>query len=114
MRNMVHQVDVMEPATATDDYNQPSGQPTVYIPKVPCSIEPLNSSEVTLARQINATHLYKVRFYGDPKKPIKHTQHLRQKTAVNPDKYRRLEIGSAIDLDQNGLKWELIVGEVVE
>lgn len=105
MRNMKHQVDVMEPATAPDEFNQPAGQDTVYIPKVPCSIEPLSTRELETARQIGGTATHKVMMYGNPAKPIKHTMYLNFQG-------RKMNISEAKDVDMNGLVWELIVGEV--
>jgi head-tail adaptor len=106
MKNMHHQVDVMEPATSPDDFNQPAGVDTVYLPKVPCSIEPLNTRELEQARQLQADATHKVCFYGDPSKPIKHGQYLRFGS-------RQLHIASALDLKMNGEQWELLVGERV-
>jgi hypothetical protein len=117
MKRMQHQVDIMEPASALDDRGQDGATDTVYLAKVPCSIEPINAAESEIAHQIQANRTYKVQFYGNPKKPIKHGQWLRLKTAKSdayPNGFRRLEIGSAVDVKMNGTEWELICGETVE
>jgi head-tail adaptor len=106
MKRMSHQVDVMEPATATDDRGQDGASDTVYFPAVPCSIEPIDSSETEVAHQLQATRTYKVKFYGNPDKPISHRHWLRWGE-------RRLEIGSAKDVNMNGQQWELVCGESV-
>lgn len=111
---MVHQVDVMNPPDSIDDRGQEVGQDSIYLPKVPCSIEPLTTREQEVARQTYATATYKVTFYGNPKKPITHRHWLRQKSVSNPSEYRRIEIGSALDVRQNGELWECLCGEVVE
>jgi SPP1 family predicted phage head-tail adaptor len=107
MKRMQHQVDIMEPASALDDRGQDGASDTVYLAKVPCSIEPINAAESEIAHQIQANRTYKVQFYGNPKKPITHRHWLRYQN-------RRLEIGSAVDVKMNGTEWELICGETVE
>jgi head-tail adaptor len=102
---MRHTVDIMEPATALDDRGQENGD-TVYLAGIPCSIEPLSTREQEAARQIYADATYRVKFYGDPKKPITHRHWLRWGE-------RRLEIGSAVDVRMNGTEWECVCGEVV-
>jgi head-tail adaptor len=99
-------VDIMEPATAMDDFNQPAGQDSVYLPKIPCSIEPLSTRELETARQLGGTATHKVTMYGKPGKPIKHTQYLNFMG-------RKLNISEAKDVHMNGTVWELIVGEVM-
>jgi hypothetical protein len=102
-----HQVDVMEPPTSISDRGQEEGVDTVYMAKVPCSIEPTTAAETEIAHQMQAARTYTVKFYGDPKKPITHRHWLRYLGT------RRLEIGSAIDVNMNGTEWELICGESV-
>jgi SPP1 family predicted phage head-tail adaptor len=104
---LIHQVDIMEPASALDDRGQDGATDTVYLAKVHCSIEPINAAESEIAHQIQANRTYKVQFYGNPKKPITHRHWLRYLG-------RRLEIGSAVDVKMNGTEWELICGETVE
>jgi len=99
-------VDVMEPATALDDRGQDGASDTVYLAKVPCSIEPINAAENEIAHQMQANRTYKVKFYGNPSKPITHRHWLRHLG-------RRLEIGSAVDVKMNGTEWELVCGETV-
>lgn len=114
MKRMVHQVDVMEPPSNKDDRGQEQGQDAVYMAKVPCSIEPLTTRELETARQTYAAATYMVKMYGKPSLPITHRHWLRQKSVSKPGEYRRLEIGSALDVKQNGTEWELTCGEVVE
>lgn len=102
-----HRVDIMTPATAMDDRGQEVGQDAVYLAGIPCSIDPINTRELDAARQIYAAATYKVKLYGDPKKPISHRHYLNWMG-------RRLEIGSAVDVKANGTEWELICGEVVQ
>ncbi len=113
MRNLIHQVDVMEPPTATDDRGQEAGIDLVYLAKVPCSIEPINTRELEAARQIYSLATHRVQFYGSPKQPITHRHWLRQKMVSDPTKFRRLEIGSAVDTKQNGTEWDCLCSEVV-
>lgn len=107
MKAKRHVVHVMQPPTeAHDSRGQTQGQDTIYLKNVPCSIEPLSSQEQIVAHQVYADATHRVEMYGDPKKPIT-TSHWLNRLG------RRLEIGSAIDVHQNGTYWRLLVSEAV-
>lgn len=106
MKNMRHVVNVMRPTESLEGHGAIEGKPTIYIPKVPCSIETLSGQELERARQLVSTATHKVEMYGDPKKPLKRTDFL-------DFEGRTLEIGQILDKNQNGVELELICGEEV-
>jgi hypothetical protein len=75
---------------------------------VPCSLETLPGRESETANQTHGIRLYRVMFYGDPSKPITSAHWLR---ITQNGTVRRLEIGDAQDIRQNGEVYELICGE---
>ncbi|HUQ68745.1 MAG TPA: head-tail adaptor protein [Planctomycetaceae bacterium] len=102
-----HVVNVMKPAENSNTRGQPTGEDEVYIKDVPCSIEPLGGRESEIARQVFESATAKVKFYGDPNRPISRSHYLQFGS-------RRLEIGDVKDVEQNGIVIELLVGEVVD
>lgn len=104
MKNLRHQCDVMEPPKPTDENGQAVGLPATILRGVPCSIEQLSGREGDVAHQTYGFAVTKVKFYGDPKKPIKSHYYLQVGA-------RRLEIADFNDVHQNGQEYELLCGE---
>lgn len=104
MRNLRHQCDVMEPPSPQDENGQVAGLPTVILSKVPCSIEQLSGREGEVAHQTYGFAVTKVKFYGDPRKPLK--SHYFLKVGE-----RTLHIADFNDVHQNGVEYELLCGE---
>jgi head-tail adaptor len=94
----------MQPPGTQGDYGEEKGQEQVYLRNWPCSIEPLPGRESETANQTHGIRLYRVMLDGDPAKPITSAHWLRIGN-------RRLEIGDAQDIRQNGEVYELICGE---
>lgn len=95
----------MEPSTTTDENGQPIGHPKVIMASVPCSIEQLSGREGEIAHQTRGFAVTRVKFWGDPSKPIKPHYFLRVDG-------KRLEISDINDLHRNGEEYELLCGEV--
>lgn len=108
MKNMRHVVNVMRPAKKTADYGETQGKPELVMENWPCSIETLSGREVETARQTVATATYRVKGYGNPKKPIDASCYLVRLPITTPE--TRLEIGFVKDRQQNGIDLELICG----
>ena len=99
-----HIVNILRPTAALGPDGQPQGQDTVWLSAVPCSIEAIAGSEPEVGGQQIATTTYRVEMYGDPEKPLKHSDYLMFGT-------RRLNINQIDDLHQNGQQLTLICGE---
>lgn len=105
MKNMRFQCDVMEPPPTTDDNGQPIGKPTAVMRGIPCSIEQLSGREGEIAHQTRGFAVTRVKFHGDPRKPIKPHYFLQVGD-------KRLEISDINDVRRNGEEYELLCGEV--
>lgn len=105
MRNLRHIVTVKRPRQGNlGTRGQKQGEDETIYAEWPCSIETLSGSEAELARQNFPTASLSVAGYTDPAKPIKATDYLLLGT-------RRINVGFVNDVDQMGLKAELICGE---
>lgn len=101
--NKRHIVNVMRPSQATDDHGQPLPA-TYHWANVPCSIETIGGSEPEAGGQQQAITTYRVEMYGDPTKPLKHSDYLTLGS-------RTLNIQAIDDKQQNGTQLTLICGE---
>lgn len=100
-----HRADIYEPSGELDGRGQVRSF-SLYLEKVPCSVDDLAGKEYEIARSLYADAKLKVGMYGDPKKPINTTHRL----TVN--KTRTLQVGYVKDLNQNGVELELYCSEV--
>lgn len=113
-KNMRHRVNVMRPTEATDEYGATKGKAEIVMENWPCSIEKLSGREVETARQTVPTATYRVKGYGDPRKPIGPGCYLlRLPLAANEEEQMRMEIGFVKDVNLNGIELELICGEEI-
>jgi hypothetical protein len=105
MKDLRHRCDVMEPPRPTDENGHAVGSPTTILANVPCSIEQLSGREGDVAHQTRGFAVTRVKFYGDPRKPIKSHYYLQVGE-------RKLEIADVNDVQQNGREYELLCGEM--
>lgn len=103
MRNLRHIVNVHRPTQALDSRGQANND-TVYWRDVPCSIEAISATEGEAGGQQQAVTTYKVEMYGNPLKPLKHSDWLKWGS-------RKLNIEAIDDTKQNGEQLVLTCGE---
>ena len=97
-------VNVMRPTKAQGPDGQPQGQDEVWRAEVPCSIETIAGTQPEVGGQQRAITTYTVEMYGNPDKPMKHSDYLLWQG-------RRLNIADIADERQNGVQLTLICGE---
>lgn len=111
---MRHRATVMRPSEALSDGGQTQSA-NVLLRDVPCSIEHLSGREAELVHAQFPEASLKVECYGDPNKPIRHTDWL-EVLGVGRDSsgqpvIRKLHISDIQDRDQNGILLTLFCGE---
>jgi head-tail adaptor len=99
-----HQVDVYLPSTALDARGRRTGDPTLVLAGLPCSIEQLSALELIRAQKIWAEATHRVRCYQDPSNPLTERNYLLWGTVV-------LNIGAVVDADNTGIEVECLCKE---
>lgn len=110
MKGLRHQCDVMEPPKSWGTVGERIGKSKVYGPyrDVPCSVDDVTGTENQIANQTTGTKTFRVKTQsGHPKFPITNQHWIRWQGRI-------LNIADAKDIDQNGLKYDLLCGEVLD
>lgn len=95
---------IKRPSTTKGVKGQRTGNDTIVLRDVPCSIETLSGRELEIARQTVADATHRVRIWADPDNPIATTDYLVFGS-------RTLRIGHYDDPEQQGLEWVLLCSE---
>jgi head-tail adaptor len=101
-----HQVSIYRPATGKTSRGQRTGDPTLLLADVPCSVETLSGLELIRGRKQLADATHQVRMWADPDTPITPRDYLVFGS-------RTLHIGHVHDVEQLGIVWELLCREEV-
>jgi head-tail adaptor len=99
-----HQVDVYLPSTTLDGRGRRTGDPTLILSGLPCSIEQLQALELIRAQKIWAEATHRVRCLQDPLNPLSERHYLLFGTVV-------LNIGAIVDADNTGIEVECLCKE---
>lgn len=99
-----HQADLKLPSTSVDSLGQRTGADSTILADVPCEIVQLTGLELIRARKIYPEATHSVKLWGDPDIQITSRHYMLWGT-------RKLYVGGVVDLENNGIKLELLCKE---
>lgn len=104
---MQHHVVILRPPSTVDSLGNRTGSPTVVCPEWPCQILPAGHRETEGQNKTEVSAIYEVHGYGDPQ-----WENLSECwLEILPDRQRKLQILSVIDVRTNGLRLRMLCGE---